>query len=288
MASRKYKPTLIELINKKESLSPPNWFYGGRKAKIQEQAKQEQEAKVKVTEPPAAKAPESEVPEPKPAMWRREMWGKWLEWKEGRFKFSIPNWVLPLVILGLILSFLIVYRLGQSSGANEVGEGTNEFKNRPPAQELEEVASGPVRPGLVSAPKEEVGQAVASRAAEAGLVDRIEENEKADVQPVRAATGMVVGQCLVICGHEDKSMLLPIQRYFNSKGMATVIGQTGGRWVLVSVNTFESIRSDQASKLKQRASELGGSYERNRPAGSASFASAFRSMYWMNADKIRF
>jgi len=185
------------------------------------------------------------------------------------YKVAIAAGAVLLVLL------LLVFRLGQSRGrtvAADPAQATVAQTAEPVSStaKLNEIRQGAPRTDILPE------QAVKAKAAEA-------------VQPAASeAVSARKGLSLVICSHTNQRELGQVQAYFARKGVPAEIGQFDNRYVLYSVQTFETITQAKQSKLKDAVVELGRRYNSEREKGAAIFqAKTFESAWWINIEKIR-
>ena len=217
-----------------------------------------------------------------------------LETDHGRVKVGIPYWAAGLVVLGLVFSLLVAYRIGRSGDGGPSAEPVSVTDEEPAAeqsrQELSEVRQSAPRPeilGLARPTEQQPGPEMTTP----GPARADAEATGSPVAPTRpsetrvaAATGTYV---LVMCGSSDRRDLLPVQEYFSKQGLLTLIGRTGSRYVLHSAAGVESTRSAEAGKLKQLVERYGARYNDEKPASAPSFtAKTFETAFWMRRDAL--
>ncbi|MBN1766659.1 MAG: hypothetical protein JW860_15500 [Sedimentisphaerales bacterium] len=282
MAARKDKPTLIELINKKDALSTPPWFYGKKKNRPQAVGDD-----TKVISPPAdipvRQTSVVEIPAPEITYQSgQNPKTSWFVLSEGRVTLSLSYWIIPIIVMALILALLIAYRLGQSGSQ----VSSSPYEELPPSSKLQEAINQPVREGLL--PVNTTDTASTSPTAQ---TNRAEFNTTptlaspaVSMTPTESSIDTEIsqlsGNCLVMCGAQDRAVLEPVQRFFNDNGIPSLIKRFENRYVLVSTKTVESRSSSDAQSFQQRVAELG-------IKGVPSFSKAFHTMHWVGVDKIK-
>jgi hypothetical protein len=324
MAGRRYKPALYELLKKgaikpdeKGKLQTPKWFYG-RKSETVEPVrkgtlivtKQAGEGTssfpVKTVKPPEAR-PEPQAAPAKP----RETVGVKsavkafsLRWERKKLKVATPYWVAGLVLLGLLLSHLVMYRMGQSGEEPVVAETEVEqnLRNAGPSADLDKVMNSPVRKDVLGplANRQPIRQEAAQASspmkpevsgrqlAAEGSLEAPPEVTRAEIVPKPVSPVVMDGSCLVMCGHENHRALRPVQEYFNQRGVTTEIGRFNNRYVVYSKDIFESSKEANALKLKNQVAQFGMLYNSEKPRGALGFtAETFRSAYWVRRDRIK-
>ena len=313
MAAKKGRPALIELIDR-GNISTPGWFYGKKKSRLQQLRKG-----TAVTGPIAPAIPAGEVKTPSPAAGPvsglvpepvtgsapepviRSAPKAWLEFADDKLVLSLSYWkVLPLVALGLVLTLSIAYRLGQSSvSGTDTTNDTNAAiatanTNIDTREPLKNIQSGtaPGDSGSQEVRNDPVGnQTAAVKPGSAGkTTEKVEIEKAAAVTATSAILPPQTGLCLILCGHRDKNILEPVQRYFNANGFATVIGLYGrGRgYVLVHARPVQKTTSPEAAAIQQRVIELGNRYENDKPRGAPGFAAAWKSPYFVRTSDVQF
>jgi len=316
MAGKNYKPALYELLSKgsikpdgKGTLKTPHWFYGGANQVVEPLRKA-----IKIipwrSEKPTGSFPVKSVKQPEPAnstptavaaaassQPTAKEFG--LHLVDKKLRVRLPYWLLGLIFMGLLLSHLVMYRLGQSGAATTMVsaevKSTQDLKNAGPSEELQKILAGPVRrdllpPPAVPKPKQPLtAQATTPGAPEAqgrelaasGTLARSSDA----VKPVVPAPPE--DMCLVMCGHEHHRVLRPVQEYYNQRGISAEIGRFDNRYVLYSRQAFKSSREADAIRLKNQVAELGLHYNSEKPKEAESFtAETFRTAFWVRLDRI--
>jgi hypothetical protein len=302
MAAKKGRPALIELIDK-GSTSTPGWFYGKKKSRLQQLRKG-----TAVIEPSAPAVPAGGVGIPSPTTEQtigsapepviRSAPKAWFEFTDDKMVLSLSHWkVLPLVALGLILALSIAYRLGQNSVSgtdtidDTIATANTDIDTREPLKNIQSnTAIGDS--GSQETPKDLIDNrtiAVRPRSVDK-TTEKVEIKKAAAVTATSAISPPQTGLCLILCGHRDKNILEPVQRYFNANGFATVIGLYGrGRgYVLVHARPVQKTTSPEAAAIQQRVIELGNRYENDKPRGAPGFAAAWKSPYFVRTSDVQF
>jgi len=306
MAVKKSRPALIELIDRGNT-STPGWFYGKKKSRLQQLRKRSTLSDPRLPAIPAdeaktaAKPVSGSAPIPvissaaEPAI--RSAPKAWFELTEDKLVLSLSYWkVLPLVVLGLILTLLIAYRLGQGSvsGTNAANAATDTTANtnidtKEPLNNAHSIAAlGDSSSQEVR--KDQVGDRTA--AVTSSPTENITEKVKIEKATANKTMATIsppqTGLCLIMCGHRDKTVLEPVRRYFNDNGLATVVGLYGRGYVLVHARSVQKTTSPEAAALQQRVIKLGNQYEQNKPRGAAGFAAAWKSPYFVRTSDVQF
>lgn len=284
MAAKKDKPALYELINSKEKVTTPSWFY-----KKTDTSTETVRKKIKVI--PGTKKPNENGPGqpnspaiPAVGISPPKDVGKFegirvnkaaiVRLADKKLKFSVSYWLVPLIALSLILTILVSYRLGQASITNGQQANNNELKDAPPDSQLKKVSQGPVQPGLAPKPAKNPGATTAKT---------VPTTPKTDLPGISLAQTVRSGQCFLLCGAKSRDQLVPVQKFFNERGLATIIGRRESRYVLTTSETFERQNSEKAKILKDKLVKLGESYYNLRPKNAPNYNPAtFRSAYAVN------
>ena len=178
------------------------------------------------TEPPAAVS----------GQWRRRP--RIVQFSGSRVELSLPYPLAIAALMGVVLLFLVVFRLGQVAYKREVV-----FE---PAQMSESMAT-------------EAGQGGESAVA-AKKIPRTAE-------PV-ISTG---NNQIVIQTWNNRTQLVPVQKYFAAKGVATEIRHRGDMYYLVTRNKYQNPQraGTDGYAARERIVELGAKYK--APQGYESF-----------------
>ena len=295
MASKKNRPALIELIDR-GNVSTPGWFYGKKKTRLQQLRKGTLTAPPQAEEPaipPAAEAPPPQPipptasqaqPEPITLPDQTSSSRTWIAFTPDRMIIALHYWkVIPLIVLGLILALLIAYRIGLGS-ASGPSSSTTSLEDAPPSRKLVEAGKQPVRTDLLEKTTDP-GQTAnpADQKTNPGSVASRDAPGKT-ITPAPPQTG----NCLILCGHQDRNVLEPVRRFFQAGGIPTLIGRYGSQYVLVPAQAVPSTTSPEAEALERRATTMGARYENEKSRNAPSFTAAWRSPYFVRATDIQF
>ncbi len=277
MSGKKYKPALYELISKEQNhpgkgktLETPSWFYTGQETK-------------KVNN--ETKAKESAKPAPSSKLIKELLNGPTVSahLNNKQLEISASFWILGLVILGLILTHMVSYMLGQRNTVYEQPQVAITEDQQQPADPLSLVRQSPVRqniypekssqatsrpPVAVTTPivKQEPVKPVAVTIPVTSAPEVA--NKTPEPKPVLNTEGSL---CYIMCGYESQRELRPVQEYFNKSGLDTEIGRFQGRYVLYTRLTFERKKSIEAARLKDIIVKVGAKYNKNKPKGALGF-----------------
>ena len=190
-----------------------------------------------------------------------------------------PWWVMGLAVLGLVLGFLVMYRIGQatvdqaepttSNGGMKAGGNRGDTG---PSEELKKIRNGPAQKGVFTLPKPKP------------TVPPTGTGDRSQSPPRPVATGSL---CLILCGSDKQRDLIDVQEYFSKKGILTRIGQLERRYVLYTAQGVDSQTGPEASRIKAQAVHLGEGYNQEKPRAAASFpGSTFKTAYWVKRSAI--
>jgi hypothetical protein len=286
MAGKRYKPALYELVGKgrvkpddKGALGTPKWFYGEGEQEVKTEPVR-QEPKVIIHQGPRIPQPtmQQEVKEPETAESRQAQPEKEFGLHLGKeIRIRAPWWAMVLAVLGLVLSFLVTYWIGQAT-VDQAGPTTSRAGmdggvspgDSGPSEELNNIRNGPVQKGVLNPPKPTTPP------------DPGKQEQK---PPARIeATGSL---CLILCGSDKRRDLIDVQEYFTKKGILTRIGRLGDRYVLYTARGVDSLNETLAKQLKDQAAKLGEGYNQEKNRTAASFpGSTFKTAYWVKKDAI--
>jgi hypothetical protein len=176
----------------------------------------------------------------------------------SRIEISIPYQLAIALLLGLILIILVAFRLGQiNQRANNPTIGT------PEADEINLADRASARMDSVPTPMRELQPAT-------GGTESTE------------ATGDHV---IVLVQYQQRSDLVPVQRYFTGYGIETEIFQQGGWYFLITKNTYDNPEKNGTNGYfaKQKIIQLGANYK--APPGYETFGKEpFHDAYGMKFE----
>jgi hypothetical protein len=269
MAPKRDKPALYELMNK-SSMTTPAWFYGTRKADRGGSPASE-DARLDAKEPSQPEAQGNGI------------FGKRLI--GNRLQLTVSYWVLAVAVLALILVLSIAFRMGQKQLTGNapvtVGSQSDYAKAEPkPRNETKPAVVVPVKTPARTPAVDKVDRpgtaGVGSPAAVIGQIDTHTTAVAADAD-----------QCFVLCGDTNRDSLMLVQKYFNDNGLDTFVGRFQGRFVLATRQKFDSSKSADAIKLKDKIEALGEGYNDKRAAGAPIITpKTFQQAYIVRAGSI--
>jgi len=270
MAAKRDKPALYELMNK-SSMTTPAWFYGTRKADRGGS--------------PAAEDARLDAKKPaQPGAEDNDGIGKRLP--GNRLRFTVSYWVLALAVLALILVLSIAFRMGQKQlmgGAAEpvASQGVGAAAEPQKRNETKPAAVAPP----VKAPARAPAVSVLDKPGTAGVSSPVAVIGQIDTGTTAAAAE--TDQCFVLCGDSNRDSLMLVQKYFNDNGLDTFVGRFQGRFVLATRQKFDSSKSADAVKLKEKIETLGDSYNDKKAAEAPIITpKTFRQAYVVRAGNI--
>ena len=183
---------------------------------------------------------------------------KLLRFGTNRLELSLPYQLVIVVLLGVIVLLLVVFRLGQSS---------------PSVERLAEKMSEAAREKLPASVATESGEVVS-----AGESDLLSAEEVA--AEMRKGNNRIVIQT-----YQVRAALEPVKQYFAGLGIETEIRKIEDWYYLVTTNKYESPErvGTDGWLAKQKIIELGTGYK--APQGYESFGSRpFHDAYGMKFD----
>jgi len=270
MAYRKYKPALYEMLDhrsvkttKKGGVATPRWFYAGRNA---------------TAEPETVSEPEMKEPLP-PAPKRIERKPDAADVK--RIELSVTRQVLILVGIGLVLSHLVAFMLG-NGGSAPAEKNVQEASGLPTLQSARKT---PVRTDIYQerpAPKPQ--QAVEQRPSHASNRANVPTSQQPNVLTAAGQRTIENGICLILCSYQGYPELKPVQMYFNQKGIRTDLGKLGNSYVLFSRSVFESRNDPKLRELRDEVRKLGKG--ENGRGVSGFMPDTFAGAYMANTENI--
>lgn len=288
MGSKKYKPALYELLDRgnlkpdsKGVIRTPKWFYTG--------SREEEPTKNSGFEPskPVTQEPVAD----KPIRRKLQFSGPWARKvvevvSRDRFEISASRWVLLMVGVGLLLTHLVTFKIGQQSGSQSTGSAKVVPGSEEGSGNFGDIQKAAIRPGVlegVGLPGGKKEEAVSK----APL--KIESTMKPKIAAVKSIPSVSAGgQVLILCGHSSERELRPVQAHFSKQNFGTAIGRFGGRYVLYSSQTFGSKTDQSALVLRQRAGAIGRTYNSLKQAGALGFdEETFMGAFPVNLDRIQ-
>jgi hypothetical protein len=201
-----------------------------------------------------------------------------VQFNAGRVEFSIPYQVGIAVLLGVLLTAVVLFRLGERVGSREVAA-------KAPAVTMP-VVSKPVSPKPVTQDTPVVKQPTAQDTSVA---------EVSANQPISTAgsgqappAGSVQGgrNRIVLKIYQVRSHLEPAKEYFDKMGVATEIIEKNNWYYLVTKNKYDNPEKagTDGNLAKQKIVEIGSGYK--APAGFESFGpKPFSDAFGMRFDE---
>jgi hypothetical protein len=193
-----------------------------------------------------------------------------VQFDAGRIEFSIPYQVGIAIVLGVLLTAVVLFRLGQRVGSRNITVGMPTVVKpvvNPSA------SSGQVKPAVPKPVTQDTPVVTQSTAAD--IIPAV-----APVQP--ASTGR---NRIVLKIYQVRSHLEPAKEYFDKMGVATEIIEKGNWYYLVTKNKYDN--PDKAGTdgylAKQKIIELGAGYK--APVGLETFGpKPFSDAFGMRFD----
>ena len=210
------------------------------------------------TPPPAppedtvADEPESPVEQPAVTAWPRKP--RPLQINGGRIEFSMPYQIAIAVLLGLVLLFLVVYRLGQMSYSSAAVDDNPVIGN--------------TETGKIEPPRAVTPPSVVPPSPTAGA-------------PAAAGTG---SNAIVIKEYAKERDLVPVQKHFSRFGIETEIVSANGRYFLWTKERYDTVGpGSRCDRDKQKIINVGALYKAER--GYETFGTQpFDDAYPMKVD----
>jgi len=202
----------------------------------------------------ATAEPAFQVPEA-PVRWPRKP--KTMQFNAGRIEISMPYQLAIVLLLGVVLLILVVFRLGQItylSSQEAVGSGAKMSK-----------AARQTPTGRTQIPKVIEKTAPELSAAEKAKPVKLKGNNR-----------------IVIQTYHLRDHLEPVKQYFAGFGIETELRKIDNRWFLVTKDKYENPerRGTDGYLAKQRIIELGAKYK--APEGYGTFGpKPFHDAYGM-------
>ena len=306
MSGRRYKPALYELVNrgplkpdKKGSLRTPSWFYGEERggAGVQTPPATTSAPGARSAASPGGTVPVMGQPGAGGGVSPRARSSFAFETAHRHVAMMLPYWAAALVVLGLLFSWAVFYRLGVGSGRGQAetpaSVGSVDTPAAPEVDErLREVARSQPRPEVLGSAQPS-GAESGTGAGPAGSTPVRSTETPRYTAPIAGSPGAVEppasqgANVLVLCGTDNRRNLMTVQEFFTRQGFLTEIGRTGGRYVLYTAEGSDSINSQQAQQFKRTAAQLGARYNTEKPAGAPIFTpNTFASAYWIRRDAV--
>jgi hypothetical protein len=238
-------------------------FYRGRKALYEVMGKSRYKYNYgKALEPPyPEKSPQNEPPAeplvPEVPRWLRGP--KIFQLTSGRIEISLPYQVAIAILMGVVLLFLVVFRLGQLS-----------YSQPDAASKVSKPAQKPAAEAVATA-----------RPAEKKLPPPVVVVQK----PESAASESKKNNRIVIKNYPLSSHLEPVKQYFAEKGIETEIRKFGDAYLLVTKEKYDNPErpGTDGYAARQKIIELGVQYK--APPGFDQFgAKPFHDAYGMKFD----
>ncbi len=242
-----------------------------------EQAAEQESAteEIGVATPQPATTPSGHGVPAEPGWWRRP---RTVQFNTSRIEFSVSYPVAIAILLGLILLFLLAFRIGQyRSFLSKKSAGDNSAAA---------ISSEGIRLSPVEAPLQQAG-AASSADLSAGSVADLSAGSMADDSPVETMAepatpkgglsdeaSAKAGNVIVLVEYPKRADLVPVQKHFAQFGIGTEIVSWGGKYFLVTRDRYAGfgVESD-GYEAKQKIVEVGAKYK--APQGYETFAPLF-------------
>jgi len=238
-------------------------FYRGRKALYEVMGKSRYKYGYnKASEPPyPEKAPQDEPPAeplvPEAPRWLRGP--KIFQFTAGRIEVSLPYQIAVAILMGVVLLFLVVFRLGQLS-----------YKQPAAASKISNPAQQPAAEPVV------IAKSAEKKLPLPGVIQQ---------KPESAASEPRKNNRIVIKSYPLSSHLEPAKQYFADKGIETEIRKSGDAYLLVTKEKYDNPErpGTDGYAAKQKIIELGAQYK--APQGFDQFGTKpFHDAYGMKFD----
>jgi len=176
------------------------------------------------------------------AIWPRRP--RIVQFNAGRIELSLPYQLAIAILLGLILLILVAFRLGQNLSAAKLPD-------------VSYPAAKQVSADTAQMPETAEKTVLAPAAA-----------EKQRTEPAKAKSD----HRIVITQYNTRRDIEPVQKYFADNGIETMIEKRGGRFFLVTKDTYENPQRQGTDGFaaKQKIIKAGAKYK--APKGYESFA----------------
>ena len=190
-----------------------------------------------------------EMPKAAAQWWRKP---RIVQLNAGRMEFSLPFPVVIALLLGLVLLFLVAFRLGQSSYPNE--QGTIESVRETPKIEQENLIER-ARSDTIRTPPPSTTKSPVTK----------------EVEPAKVKGGNVI--VLVEFGRRED--LVPVKAHFAQYDIATEIVPDNGRYFLWTKDRYDNIDTPgtEGYKVLQKIKQVGPKYK--APANYEPFSAHF-------------
>jgi hypothetical protein len=193
-----------------------------------------------------------------------------------------PYWAIGLAFMGLFLSFLVAFWLGQISvrGTGIAVEPTSGAQ-----ASLTEVGAEPVQQELLDLSANSVDKTKGANGAR--QTANLANAPGTSVAPPVASDVGTGRNCLVVCSHSSQRELRSVQEYYSKKGILTKIGRFEGSYIVYCEEGYDRSSSLEANSFRDRMVEIGKRYNSEKPRGAAGFLpSTFGSAFWAARDSI--
>ena len=195
-----------------------------------------------------------------------------VQFNAGRIEFSIPYQVGIAVMLGVLLTAVVLFRLGERVGSREVATKAPAMaKPVVNPSMIKPAESRPVLPKPVTQDTPAVKQPTAQDTPAAAV---------AASQPVSTGKNRIVLKI-----YQVRSHLEPAKEYFDKMGIATEIIEKGNWYYLVTKNKYDNPEKagTDGYLAKQKIVEIGAGYK--APVGFESFGpKPFSDAFGMRFD----
>jgi hypothetical protein len=206
-----------------------------------------------------------------------------VQFNAGRIEFSMPYQVGIAVVLGVLLTAVVLFRLGERIGSREVAtkapaaaksvvNSSTGSTHSTSSGQAKPAESRPVAPKPVTQDTPVVSQPTAQDTSAAAVVAN---------QP--ASTGR---NRIVLKIYQVRSHLEPAKEYFDKMGIATEIIEKNNWYYLVTKNKYDNPEKagTDGNMAKQKIIEIGSGYK--APVGFESFGpKPFSDAFGMRFDE---
>ncbi|MCP4707539.1 MAG: hypothetical protein GY869_02850 [Planctomycetes bacterium] len=289
MAGKGYRPALFELVrkgplkpNQKGTLTTPKWFYKGNNDVTVEPLRRETKSQDNQTQDFSADYIDDIADHSTPETYDRPESIIGLQLADKKLALWAPYWAIGLAIMGLLLSFLVVFWLGQISVR---GSATTVNPPNQAQASLDENGVEPDQQGEFGLAANTIDKTtVANGESQAANIAKATVESVTPPVTSEVSTGR---NCLVVCGNPSQRELRSVQEYYSTKGVLTKIGRFKGSYIVYCQEGYDRSNSLEARSFRDRMVEIGKRYNREKPRGAAGFLpSTFDSAYWALRDSI--
>lgn len=209
---------------------------------------------------PTAEDSTTQVPETITRWPRRP---KIVQFNAGRIELSMPYQLAIALLLGVVLSVLVVFRLGQNLSAQKAADSAAEIPKS--AQKVTEQA--------VAGITQTVDTTQTAGTTQTPRVIREVPRSVKKIEPAKSKSNNVI----VLVEYKARADLVPVQKHFAQYGIETEIVMENGRYFLITKDRYENPAKPGTDgyNAKQRIIEVGAKYKGKAPKGYETFAPHF-------------